>query len=285
MTTHLFLSWSGEQSRRIAETLRTWIPTVLQHTVPYFTPDDIQKGAKWNTEITESLSRCNVGVICLTPENVEAPWILFEAGAISKQFEDARVSSILFGLDPSDISSPLASFQNTPFEKSEIRRLLNTINDCETETPLSSEVLDRAFEMWWPELENDIKEIMSSRDVKSKSVRSNRDIAEETLEICRFLLKKGHAESAINEAKNALVLPENLVHDLFDVSMRLRLMSNDVEVHPENAIRSFESMSERLMRAAEYLEEYMIQNSPTGFRRRLRISENPNIVRKEFLGK
>ena len=49
--TRIFISWGGEQSQAIAQELRTWIPSVLQFAKPYFTSKDIDKGAKWNSEI------------------------------------------------------------------------------------------------------------------------------------------------------------------------------------------------------------------------------------------
>jgi hypothetical protein len=42
---NVFISWSGDQSKAIAEELRNWIPSVLQFARPYFTPNDIEKGA------------------------------------------------------------------------------------------------------------------------------------------------------------------------------------------------------------------------------------------------
>ena len=83
--TNVFISWSGQQSEEIAEELRNWIPSVLQFAKPYYTPNDIEKGAKWSSEVSQKLSECNVGIVCLTKDNFAKPWILFEAGALSKR--------------------------------------------------------------------------------------------------------------------------------------------------------------------------------------------------------
>ena len=58
----VFLSWSGDQSRLLAEALRTWMPTVIQAVKPYFTPDDIAKGARSATEISRELEVAAVGL-------------------------------------------------------------------------------------------------------------------------------------------------------------------------------------------------------------------------------
>jgi len=89
MATKVFISWSGDLSRKVAESLRQWLPGVLQYVKPYFTPDDIEKGARWGPDITKELDQSQVGVICLTRDNLEKPWILFEAGALSKSFDKA----------------------------------------------------------------------------------------------------------------------------------------------------------------------------------------------------
>jgi hypothetical protein len=44
------------------------------------------------------LGTVKAGIICLTPGNLTAPWILFEAGAISKTPEKAYVCTLLVDL-------------------------------------------------------------------------------------------------------------------------------------------------------------------------------------------
>ena len=54
------------------------------------------------------LAAAKAGIICVTPSNLEAPWILFEAGALSKTLENTFVCPLLIGLEPADVSGPLA---------------------------------------------------------------------------------------------------------------------------------------------------------------------------------
>ena len=79
----VFISWSGETSKGLAEALREWLPAVIQAVNPYFSPDDVSKGSRWSSEISKELEDSAIGIICLTKENLEAPWIMFEAGALS----------------------------------------------------------------------------------------------------------------------------------------------------------------------------------------------------------
>jgi hypothetical protein len=40
---------------------------------------DIGKGTLWLCELTKALAGIKLGIICLTPESVSEPWVLFDA--------------------------------------------------------------------------------------------------------------------------------------------------------------------------------------------------------------
>ena len=101
----------------------------------------------------------NFGIICLTSTNQTAPWILFEAGAISKFMEGAHVCVLLIGLNKSEVKPPLSQFQLTLFENEEIEQLLLAINSALKDLALAPAVLDRSFEWLWPSFESIIKQI------------------------------------------------------------------------------------------------------------------------------
>jgi hypothetical protein len=77
--------------KKLAEILNAWLPQVIQAVRPFFTPDDIQKGARWGSEISKELEQTRVGIICLTRANLQAPWLMFEAGALAKSMKESRV--------------------------------------------------------------------------------------------------------------------------------------------------------------------------------------------------
>lgn len=156
----VFISWSGELSHKLGEAVRNWLPSALQYVKPYFTPDDIDKGAKWASEISKELSTSSVCIIILTRSNLTSSWIMFEAGAISSTLENARVCPIIFDLDPTDLQGPLAQFQVTRFQKDDIRRLFYTINSLAGEQRLDDTVAAAVFEKWWPDLETALKRIV-----------------------------------------------------------------------------------------------------------------------------
>jgi hypothetical protein len=191
MASKVFISWSGELSKKLAEEIRVWLPGVLQFVKPYFTPNDIEKGTRWSTEISSELESSNAGIICLTKDNINKPWILFEAGALSKNFGKANVCTILFNLDNADITGPLTSFQATKFDKTDFKKLLTTINNTGGESKLESAVLNDVFEMWRPKLESKIKDTLTTTSVDTdKTQRTEREILEEVLELTRINSKR-----------------------------------------------------------------------------------------------
>lgn len=160
MSTQLFISWSGDLSHRVAAQLHEWIPTVLQSAEPFLSSTDIEKGSRWSDHVAKKLEECGFGIIVLTPSNLNAPWILFEAGALSKMVGRGQVSALLVGLDLVDVKLPLSQFQNTVFQKDDVLKLIQSINRAGS-APLRDEVLIRAFNALWPDFEKHIQKIIT----------------------------------------------------------------------------------------------------------------------------
>jgi len=128
----VFISWSGDRSKAVADVLRRWFPSVIQAVRPYFSPDDVAKGARWSSEIAKELEASRVGLLVITPENQEAPWLLFEAGALAKNLDRSKVCPILFGaMEPTDVKGPLVQFQAAQFSETEMKRVVKD-DECRT---------------------------------------------------------------------------------------------------------------------------------------------------------
>ena len=80
----VFISWSGPRSRAVAVALKDWLPLVLEGVDPWVSDKDISAGERWAQSVAGELESANFGIICITPENLNADWILFESGALSK---------------------------------------------------------------------------------------------------------------------------------------------------------------------------------------------------------
>jgi hypothetical protein len=107
----VFVSWSGSRSKAFATAYSDWLPNILQSVVPWVSSEDIDSGTRWSTGIATALESIDMGVLCLTEDNLNAPWLLFEAGAVSKAVDSARVVPYLLGVSPAQLVGPLAQFQ------------------------------------------------------------------------------------------------------------------------------------------------------------------------------
>ena len=155
----IFISWSGSRSNRMAHCLARWLPRVIQNCRTWLSDRDIEKGRRWFEEIGKTLEGHNFGIICTTPENSNAPWLLFEAGALSKSIGRARVCPLLLGMRPNDLEGPLQQFQATVVDKDDILKLVTTINGQMGDARLEREVLSDCFERFWTDLEGEMKTI------------------------------------------------------------------------------------------------------------------------------
>lgn len=183
----VFISWSGERSRRVSILLKEWLACVIQNVRPWVSSKDIDRGSLWFSEISHQLGETSVGIICLTQENKEKPWILFEAGALAKGLNSARVCTLLIDLEPKDIADPLAQFNHTLPTKDGVHSLLLTLNSAAETPALDERVLERAFETYWPQFETELAGILADTKNTPSKPRKNDDILGEILDNTRSL--------------------------------------------------------------------------------------------------
>ncbi|RXK88392.1 TIR domain-containing protein [Chlorobaculum sp. 24CR] len=181
----VFLSWSGTRSHKVALVFRDWLPSVIQEIVPYVSSEDIDKGARWSTDIAKELSDSTFGILCVTRENINAPWLTFEAGALSKTMDKAFVSPFLFNIKRSEVDGPILQFQSTIFEKEDLKKLVTTLNKACEKDGLTSERLSKAFDVWYPTLEdelNNLRDTETSGDDNEGATELQSPKAQEILE-------------------------------------------------------------------------------------------------------
>jgi hypothetical protein len=163
----VFICWSGETSKQIATRLRDWLPKVHQRIEPFISHEDIGKGIRWTHALSQELQDSNFGLVCLTPENLSAPWLHFEAGALSKVAQ-SRVAPILFQLKTSDVRGPLSDFQlATLNDKQEMLRVLKSINDAMG--AYANNVWEGTFESLWSELAHEVDTLVMQDKIQITS--------------------------------------------------------------------------------------------------------------------
>lgn len=215
----VFISWSGERSRRVAELLHTWIECVIQAVEPWVSSSDIDRGALWFTQIIDELSTTTHGIICLTRENKEKPWILFEAGALAKGLASSRIYTLLVDLNPEDIRDPLAQFNHTRPTEGEMFKLVSSINRGLEAKGLKEGVLANAFKTYWPQFQESFNKIITETEETTapKVERPQGDILSDILNAVRGLDKRVRQVESGNQAEasrfaNGRIIQE-MMHD------------------------------------------------------------------------
>lgn len=109
---------------------------------------DVEAGERWADAIARRLESSDVGIICVTRESIESPWVLFEAGALSR----AVVCPYLIDVARTQLDGPLSQFQSKEATRDQTLELLRSLNFTRAQGALTDEALERGFEACWPGL-------------------------------------------------------------------------------------------------------------------------------------
>ncbi len=172
---------------------------------------DLVAGGRWSQQLAFELEDAHFGLICLTPDNRESPWLLFEAGALTKHLSGRACCILLGGLRPADVGGPLGQFQHAYFTHDEVRKLLYDINAL-LEHPLEATSLDLIFEKWWPDLHRDIANSLADPALAQTTPtrRSADEILEELLARVRAIERQLEGAS-LNQPLIALPIQQILL--------------------------------------------------------------------------
>jgi hypothetical protein len=190
----VFVSWSRSSSRAVAEEFARWLPRVIQECDPFIS-SDTEKGDRWFDTIESNLAEARVGVLFLTPENKEAPWLNYEAGALRtlQSGNMKRLCAVFVGMKTADYDGPIKNFQMTDFsDKADMLKLMKSINGA-ADRPLEGAMLEQEFEEKWGRLvDSTASAVAASRynSPKPRSAparRSQDDKLDEVLDLLREL--------------------------------------------------------------------------------------------------
>ena len=157
----VFLGWSGQRSKEVAEALRGWLPDVLQSVrTPFLSNVDIETGKVPLSVLRDVLADSTFGIICLTKDNCRRPWLMFESGALAKVVDRPEVVDkphlcpYLIDMEQEDLQgSPLEQFQAANSDEEGTWALIRALNGASDIISLDNTALRKTFDRWWPELE------------------------------------------------------------------------------------------------------------------------------------
>jgi hypothetical protein len=187
----VFISWSGDLAKAVAIALREWLPLLFDRVAPWASDTDIEAGQRGLNEIEAELAGTQFGVVVVTAENQDAPWLNFEAGALSKTIVgdlDRRVVPLLVDLSgASQLTGPLRQFQAKRADREGIHALLRSLAEVAGIDPA---VVDARFAAYWASLEEKIREALAtapSSPAEVKAPRPEGDVLDEILVHVRAL--------------------------------------------------------------------------------------------------
>lgn len=228
----VFLSWSGNRSKDVAILLNDWLCCVIQAARPWISTRDLDRGSLWFGEINDQLKDTTVGIICLTQENKNRPWILFEAGALAKGLSTSRVCTLLVDLEPKDIEDPLAQFNHTFPSRESMLSLTKTLNTSLGASALDSRILEQVFNTYWPQFEEGFKKVLANTETSAPSKpRPKEDMLGEILDNTRVMatrIRKLEYELDRSRGSEIRDMPLPMMREKVRMSLKSGLSPEDV---------------------------------------------------------
>jgi hypothetical protein len=183
----LFISWSGALAKGVANDLRAWIPLVSDKVKPWMSDQDIEAGQRAMNRIEAELEDTGFGIIVVTQENRAAPWLNFEAGALSKAIttdREQRVAPLLVDIDSAaQLTGPLTQFQANTFGIEGIRSIMRSVGSV---AGVPQEMVDARVEMSWSRLADSVEKTRALVNIqKAAPKRTTDEMLEEVLSLMR----------------------------------------------------------------------------------------------------
>lgn len=265
----IFISWSGQVAQKVSRILAENLTLILPDTECFQSSEGIEKGARWSTEIATKLEESSLGILCITKENADAPWVAFEAGALSKSIKESRVVPLLLDADPSDLAGgPLAQFQATLFNKDEIGSMLKSLMRGEADDVIRKS--ETIFDKFWPDMQAEVEGVLEKPAPQAdapvdpvigllRDIRGSQMFLQNRLQNPNKIVPQSFLQRAIIEASD----PKHLVQRLYEHVEYLEDLIGDIEStssyadyeNLENAVDALEEIQSEAASMVRFLEK------------------------------
>lgn len=271
----VFFSWSGDKSKEIALKFQDLFKHVFEPAVTSFmSARDIGVGRRSLDVLFSKLEQCNYGVCFVDAENARAPWIQFEAGALSKLIDTSRVMVLsLDGNVQSLEGTPLNEFQHKLFNKDDIKSIFEGIIES-YKLEKSRDIIIQRFDGKWDNFYRNAQIILEKGE-EQKKVETDEDgkldIIMKMLVGVQNLLKTEWTQnikdgkSMVNELKSIIcsMKPEDLLKVQLSFKIqRYELFSQQIIHEIEEVIEEMDSgEDEKCIERSKNRLERIIQNA------------------------
>lgn len=182
----IFISWSGEHAKQIATAVHAWLKNTFDSANPWMSDIDISGGEVSLAKIAEALDGAKFGIVVTTQDNQNAPWLSYEAGAMSRVIDggETRVMPMLVDLRIADLTSPIKQFQGARFNEEGVGKLIKSLGEV---IGLDGEQIKNKIDMCWPKLEEALEAIPKPAAPTAKPQRLEADVLDELVSNVRAL--------------------------------------------------------------------------------------------------
>ncbi|MCL2281862.1 MAG: TIR domain-containing protein [Fibromonadales bacterium] len=168
---NIFISQSGELSRKISEIFGEWIKSYFSDVNIFISSKTIDGGEAWFQGIVRNLKSSNFAISILTKENHSKPWINYEYGVL---VENSKIIPILFDISPNELSGePIQQYQCVRFdEKEKVKRVFLEINKLNGGGK-NVELLDKTFNVDYEKYKTNINNLINyKKETKAETQKS-----------------------------------------------------------------------------------------------------------------
>ena len=143
---HIFISWSNKNSKAFANYLKEILEKEIFKNTDlrcFVSSVDIASGEDWWAKIKKELKISKMGIVCITKENINAPWIYYEAGAMVAR--GCNVVPLIIGCNPEYLKdTPLSGNQRKDFfDEKQFSKMVFDINKLDIKTTNGCSIKDK----------------------------------------------------------------------------------------------------------------------------------------------
>jgi hypothetical protein len=161
----VFIGWSGSRTRDVAQALGYWLKCLSLDVEPWVSTVDLRPGRPWWEELEVQLQSSDAGILCISPDNVNSPWLHFEAGALARSVARKLIIPYAIDMDPSAIPHPIGFFQAAAANHDDTFRMISGLfASILVEYDRDSNILD----VFWPFF----KHVLDLRESNSEAVQT-----------------------------------------------------------------------------------------------------------------
>lgn len=150
----------------VATALKEHLPSMLNTITCWMSESDLPKGKPWFTQLEKALNSIVFAIVCVTPENENAQWLLWESGFLSSASElgERHIVPLAIGRPKDSLRGPLSIYNAADTTFNDMQALVLQINEALPEAKkVNPDTVRKTFPFIWPVLEAKITAAISEK--------------------------------------------------------------------------------------------------------------------------